>query len=74
MISSARASRLERLAADRLVARFDLIEPDLVALREYRRLAALYWLIRLRPGRRASRRYSTEAIEGQAQRLLTLLG
>ena len=64
------------LDAAAFTARFDLSGPDLVALREYRRLAALYWLIKLRPGdgRPASRRYNAAAIDGQARRLLDLLG
>ncbi|HET7017337.1 MAG TPA: aminoglycoside phosphotransferase family protein [Streptosporangiaceae bacterium] len=63
-----------QLDAEHFTGRFDLTEPDVVALRQYRRLAAMYWLIKLLPGRSANHRYSAEVVESQARRLLTLVG
>jgi hypothetical protein len=54
------------LDADRFIAGFDLSETELAHLSDWRRLLALYWLLRLR------RRADTGAVAGQAERLLSL--
>jgi len=40
----------------------------------FRRLAALFWLLMLRPGSRSSARNPPGTLERQAERLLGLLG
>jgi aminoglycoside phosphotransferase (APT) family kinase protein len=55
------------LDADRFIAGFDLSATEQSQLAEWRRLLALYWLLRLR------RRADTGAAAGQAERLLSLL-
>ncbi len=54
--------------------RFELTGPELARLREPRRLAALFWLILLRPGGPASGRNPPGTPQRQASRLLALLG
>lgn len=54
--------------------RFDLTSDEVIAFREYRRLAAVFWLIKVRSANSATRRYSADAVSRQAHRLLTLLG
>ncbi len=56
------------LDADRFTAGFDLSATERSQLAEWRRLLALYWLLRLR------RRADAGAAAGQARRLLSLLG
>lgn len=53
---------------------FGLAGAEAARLREYRRLSALYWLIKLRPGSPASRRNPPGTLGRQADRLLALLG
>jgi hypothetical protein len=55
------------LDADRFIAGFDLTATEQSHLADWRRLLALYWLLRLR------RRADTGAAAGQAERLLSLL-
>jgi aminoglycoside phosphotransferase (APT) family kinase protein len=55
------------LDADRFIAGFDLSATEQSQLADWRRLLALYWLLRLR------RRADAGAIAGQAERLLSLL-
>jgi Phosphotransferase enzyme family len=55
------------LDADRFIARFDLSATEQAHLAGWRRLLALYWLLRLR------RRAGTGPVAGQAERLLVLL-
>ena len=43
-------------------------------MHEFRRLAALFWLIMLTPGRSSSNRNPPGTLQHQADRLLTLLG
>lgn len=62
-----------RLDAGAFVALFDLTSADSARLLDCRRLAALFWLILLRPGSRASCRYPPGTLNRQADRLLTLL-
>lgn len=56
-----------RLDADDFLAIFGLTRAEQTRVREFRRLAALYWLIMLRPGGPSS------TLERQADRLLSLL-
>jgi aminoglycoside phosphotransferase len=62
------------LDADSLLARFTLTGPEQARLREYRRLAGLYWLLVLLPGGPASARNPPGTLGRQAARLLALLG
>jgi aminoglycoside phosphotransferase (APT) family kinase protein len=55
------------LDADRFIAGFDLSATEHSQLADWRRLLALYWLLRLR------RRADAGAIAGQTERLLSLL-
>jgi Ser/Thr protein kinase RdoA (MazF antagonist) len=55
------------LDADRFIAGFDLSATERAYLLDWRRLLALYWLLRLR------RRADDAAVRGQAERLLSLL-
>lgn len=59
------------LDADGFLARFDLAVAELERLREFRRLAALFWLLRL--CRRGERGAEVELLHRQARRLLALL-
>jgi len=63
-----------RLDADAFVARFELAAAERARLAQFRRLAALFWLLHLRPGGRASRRNPPGTLRRQAERLLALLG
>jgi aminoglycoside phosphotransferase (APT) family kinase protein len=62
------------LDADTFLARFELTSPERARLREWRRLAALLWLILLLPDGPANCRNPPGTLERQANRLLTLLG
>lgn len=61
------------LDADGFLALFDLTRAEKVRVLEFRRLAALFWLIMLRPGSRSSTRNPPGTLERQAERLLGLL-
>ena len=63
-----------RLDADTFAASFDLAAAERARLLQFRRLAALFWLLMLRPGGRASRRNPPGTLRRQADRLLALLG
>ena len=83
---SERAFELAALAEHITVWRDDLLEVESFAggfglpkaeaarLSEYRRLSALYWLIKLRPGSPSNRRNPPSTLHRQAARLLKLLG
>lgn len=62
-----------RLDADEFLALFDLTRDEQTRVRDFRRLAALYWLIMLRPGGPSSARNPPGTLERQADRLLRLL-
>lgn len=62
------------LDADDFLARFDLTVAERRELLDYRRVAALSWLLLLRPGSRASRRNPPGTLSRQAGRLQCLLG
>lgn len=62
-----------RLDADDFLAMFDLTRAEQSRVRDFRRLAALYWLIMLRPGGPSSTRNPPGTLERQADRLLGLL-
>ena len=62
-----------RLDADDLLAMFDLTRTEQTRVRYFRRLAALFWLIMLRPGSSSSARNPPGTLERQADRLLRLL-
>jgi thiamine kinase-like enzyme len=62
-----------RLDADTFLALFGLTAAESARLLHYRRLAALFWLMILRPGGQASRRNPPGTLERQAARLLALL-
>lgn len=61
------------LAADGFWALFDLSGPELARVHDCRRLAALFWLLRLRPVSASSRRNPPGTRQRQAARLRTLL-
>lgn len=61
------------LSADAFLALFDLTVAEQVAVREHRRLAALFWLTMLLPGSPAHQRNPPGTVERQAARLLLLL-
>jgi Ser/Thr protein kinase RdoA (MazF antagonist) len=61
-----------RMDADDIVALFDLTRAEQVRLLDFRRLAALFWLIMLRPGSASSMRNPPGTLERQADRLLGL--
>lgn len=61
------------LDADRFVAEFDLSATETARLADFRRLAALHWLLMLRPGGGARRRNPPGTQRRQAERLLGLL-
>jgi Ser/Thr protein kinase RdoA (MazF antagonist) len=63
-----------RLDADAFASSFELTAAERVRLLRFRRLAALFWLLHLRPGGRASRRNPPGTLRRQAERLLALLG
>jgi len=56
------------------VSSFELTAAEQARLLQFRRLAALFWLLLLRPGGRASRQNPPGTLRGQAERLLALLG
>ncbi len=58
---------------DRFLALFDLTTAERARLLQYRRLAALFWLMVLRPGGLASHRDPHGALRRQAERLIALL-
>ena len=62
------------LEADPFVALFDLTASERHRLREFRRLAAFFWLLLLLPGGPAFCRNPPGTLGRQAHRLLTLLG
>jgi aminoglycoside phosphotransferase (APT) family kinase protein len=61
------------LSADALLALFDLTAAEQAAVREYRRLSALFWLTMLLPASPAHHRNPPGTLERQAVRLLLLL-
>ena len=63
-----------RLDPDAFAALFDLTNIEMAMLREFRRLAALFWLITLRRRGEAHRRDHDHVLTRQAERLLALLG
>jgi hypothetical protein len=62
-----------RLNADDFLALFDLTGAEAARVHVFRCLAALFWLILLRPGGPASARNPPGTLQRQAARLLTLL-
>jgi Ser/Thr protein kinase RdoA (MazF antagonist) len=62
-----------RLDADEFLAMFDLTRAEEGRVQDFRRLAALYWLVMLRPGGPSSNRNPPGTLERQAERLLRLL-
>jgi hypothetical protein len=65
--------RAWQAAADAFLAVFGLTAAEQVKVREYRRLAALFWLMMLLPGSPAHHRNPPGTLERQAARLLLLL-
>ena len=61
------------LAGERFISAFDLSVAERTRLADWRRLAALYWLLRLRPGGDAEQRNPPGTLRRQAKRLLALL-
>ncbi|HEY1915060.1 MAG TPA: phosphotransferase [Streptosporangiaceae bacterium] len=61
------------LDADAFLARFELTAAEQARVRTCRRLAALFWLVMLRPGGSASARNPPGTLQRQARRLLELL-
>ncbi|HXW47597.1 MAG TPA: aminoglycoside phosphotransferase family protein [Streptosporangiaceae bacterium] len=63
------------LDAEDFLALFDLASAELGRVREFRRLAAMFWLLKLSdPARAAARRSSGNLPRRQAERLLDVLG
>ena len=62
------------LDAEEFLSLFDLTHAEAARGHDYRRLAALFWLIMLRPGGTSSTRNPPGTLERQAHRLLELLG
>ena len=62
------------LDADEFLSLFDLTHAEAARVHDYRRLAALFWLIMLRLGGTSSTRNPPSTLERQADRLLELLG
>ncbi len=62
-----------KLRADRFMGMFDLTAAELRRAADFRRLAALLWLVYLRPGGPSGRRNPPGTLRRQADRLLTLL-
>jgi Ser/Thr protein kinase RdoA (MazF antagonist) len=62
-----------QLDAEDFLAMFDLTRAEVSRVQDFRRLAALYWLIMLRPGGPSSTRNPVGTLERQADRLLKLL-
>lgn len=63
-----------QLDADTFLALFELTTAEAARLLQFRRLAALFWLMLLRPGSRSSRQNPPGTLKRQAHRLLALLG
>jgi aminoglycoside phosphotransferase len=63
-----------KLDADTFLALFGLTTPESARLLHFRRMAALFWLMLLRPGSRASGQNPPGTHKRQAARLLGLLG
>ncbi len=63
-----------RMDARDFLCLFDLTRAEQARVRDFRRLAALFWLIMLRPGGSSSARNPPGTLERQADRLLGLLG
>ena len=61
------------LDADDFLALFDLTRAEKTRVQDFRRLAALFWLIMLRPGSSSSIRNPPGTLKRQADRLLGLL-
>lgn len=61
------------LSADAFLPLFDLTVAEQARVREYRRLAAVFWLMMLLPGSPAHQRNPPGTVERQAARLLLLL-
>jgi aminoglycoside phosphotransferase (APT) family kinase protein len=62
-----------RLDADDFLALFGLTGDEQARVRDFRRLAALFWLVMLRPGGPSSGRNPPGTLQRQADRLLGLL-
>lgn len=62
-----------RMGADNFLTRFDLTQSEKTRIQNFRRLAALYWLIMLRPGGPSSTRNPPGTLRRQTDRLLRLL-
>jgi thiamine kinase-like enzyme len=62
-----------QLDTEHFLTRFDLTRAEQTRVRDFRRLAALYWLIMLRPGGPSSTRNPPGTRQRQAHRLLRLL-
>jgi aminoglycoside phosphotransferase len=61
------------LDAAEFLSRFGLTHAEAVRVHDFRRLAALFWLIMLRPGSRSANRNPPGTLRRQALRLLELL-
>jgi hypothetical protein len=72
-VSAWRAWRDARLDAESVVSGFELSATEKLRFREFRRLAALFWLEKLWPGPAASSLNTLEIACDQAQRVLALL-
>jgi Ser/Thr protein kinase RdoA (MazF antagonist) len=62
------------LDSDAFLAMFDLTTAELATLRAFRRLAALFWLLKLQSRSDTGPPDRDDALKSQAERLLTLLG
>jgi Ser/Thr protein kinase RdoA (MazF antagonist) len=62
------------LDANEFLSLFGLTRAEAARVHDFRRLAALFWLIKLRPGSTSSTRNPPGTLERQAHRLLELLG
>jgi Ser/Thr protein kinase RdoA (MazF antagonist) len=62
-----------KLDAGRFISMLDLSGAELRRAADFRRVAALFWLIYLRPGGPSSSRNPPGTLRRQADRLLTLL-
>jgi len=61
------------LAGERFISAFDLSINERARLADWRRVAALYWLLRLRPGGGSEQDNPPGTLRRQAERLLALL-